>query len=88
MLVEKQGMHQRQRGDHAFVAQVGIILRHLFGHEHALVDHGPHREAGDVKPFAAVDLAAVTDFLFRLFADDVKLALERGFILQRRVARR
>ena len=79
-------MHQRQRRDHALMAQIRIIICQLFRHEHALVDHRPHREAGNVKPFAAVNPAAVTDLLLRQFADDIKFALERRFILQRRVA--
>jgi hypothetical protein len=50
-------MHQRQRRLHRRIAQVGEILVHLLGQQHALVDDRLVGQAGNVKPVSALDVA-------------------------------
>ncbi len=56
----------------AFILQVGIEVRHLFGQHHALVDDRPARQARDIEP---VDPGLGRGFLDAA-ADDIQLALE------------
>ena len=79
-------VNQRQRGSHVRIAQVGKILRHLLGHQHAFIDRRARREARHVKPFAAHHERAVTNPLLGDFADDVKFPLEREIVLDRSIA--
>ena len=81
-------MHQRQRGFHRRVRQVGVILAELLGEQHALIDDRLAREAGDVEEVAARDLPGVTDGILGALADDVELALESHVVGQLRVAAR
>jgi hypothetical protein len=79
-------MHERQRRDQVGALQVRIILRHLLGHEHALVNERAVRQAGNVKPLPALDGAAVPDVMLGALADHVELPLKREIIGKLRVA--
>ena len=65
-------VHEREAAHEALVAQVGEVARELRSREHALVDHGAAREAGDREP---VELGALHHA-----ADHVELALERVLV--------
>ena len=80
-------MHQRQRRFHRRMRQVRVIRVELPGQQHALVDDGLERQARKIKIAAALDLAGITDRLFRQLADDVEFALERHVVRELRVAR-
>ena len=71
-------MDQRERADHARVAQIRKHLIDLSGGQHAFVDHRAMRQARDVKQRLLRD-AAVPHRMFDAFANDVELALE-GFV--------
>ena len=72
-------MHQRQRGLHRRVLQVGEILVDLLGEQHALVDERLAGQAGDVPVLGAGDRGGA-DLAVGALADDVELALERHVV--------
>ncbi len=69
-------VHQRERGDHARVGQVLVVLAHLVGQQQALVDDGAAAHAGHVV-LAAVRQLQRLDGGRRRLADHVQLALQR-----------
>ncbi len=76
-------MHQGQRGFEQGIGQVREIGEYLVAVEHALVDQGLAREAGDIKHVALLELG-VLDQIFRQLADDIELALKGKRIIERR----
>ena len=68
-------MHQRQRGDHAFVVQVLVVLADLRRQQHALVDDCARRERGEIERLLALQ-RHLADPVLDLLADHEQLALE------------
>jgi hypothetical protein len=75
-------VHQRQRGLHVGIGQVGEHRLDLVGAEHALVDEGVRGQARDVRELVLGDVER-GHRLLELLADDVQLALERRRVLHR-----
>ena len=69
-------VHQRERGDHAWIGQVLVVLAHLVGQQQALVDDGAAAHAGHVV-LAAVRQLERLDGGRRRLADHVQLAFQR-----------
>lgn len=73
------GVHEGEGAGEFGVLEVGVIGWDLFGHEHALVEHGPAGEAADKEMFIAGEIA-VADGLFGDLTDDVEASFEGGSI--------
>ena len=78
-------MDQREGGLHRGIREIGEILVHLHGVEHAFVNQRFVRQAGDIPIFAA-GKTGPPDFIGGPFADYEKFPLERQVIGELRVA--
>ena len=72
----KARMHHRQVCGKIVAGKVGVILEHLLGVEHALVDHHLRREAADVKEQPLFHRFIEAQLMTRPFADHIKLPLK------------
>ena len=78
-------MHEREGRLHRGVLQVGEVVVHLVGGEHALVNEGARREARDIPGLGAGE-GRGADLAVGTLPDDVELALEGEFVGQLRRA--
>ena len=79
----KTRVHQRQRRFHLCIAKIQEQALDLIRCEHALVHHRARRQARDIKQ-GTLGVVRFRDGILDALADDIKLALEGGFIRQRR----
>ena len=68
-------VHQGQRSFYGAILHIGIEGAQLLGGEHALVHDGAGGQAGNIKIFAAAQLA-IANIVFSLTTNAVQLALE------------
>ena len=71
-------VHERQRRLHVRVGQIGERRLDLLRRQHALVDQGARRQAGDVETAVDRRRRQRVDRVLDPLADDVQLALERA----------
>ena len=79
-------VHHRERGDHALVLQVAVVVADLMREQHSLVDQRARRHRRHVELLAVAQPERL-DRVARLLADDVELALERILVHPVRAAR-
>ena len=75
----KARMDKRHRRFNRAVLHISVEGTQLLSRQHALINNSPRRQAGNIKIFAATQIA-IADIIFCLTADAVQLALE-GIII-------